>query len=67
MLNIFFSPLNDSSILLQHDIDKLVNWSKKWNMEYNEGKCKVMNIGVQKETVHMLSIDNSLGERVNLQ
>ena len=25
--------------ILQEDIDKLVRWSKRWNMEFNEGKC----------------------------
>ena len=34
--------------ILQEDIDKLVNWSKKCNMEFNEGKCKVMNIMVTR-------------------
>ena len=52
--------------ILQEDIDKLVNWSKKWNMEFNEGKCKVMNIGGHKSIAPMLSMENSSGERVVL-
>ena len=52
--------------ILQEDIDKLVNWSKKWNMEFNEGKCKVMNIGGHKSIAPILSMENSSGERVVL-
>ena len=29
---------------LQEDVDILVDWSKTWQMEFNESKCKVMNI-----------------------
>ena len=27
---------------LQDDIDKLVRWSKKWQMLFNVGKCKCL-------------------------
>ena len=30
---------------LQDDIDKLVNWSEKWQMLFNFGKCKCLHIG----------------------
>ena len=30
---------------LQDDLDKLVNWSEKWQMLLNFGKCKCINIG----------------------
>lgn len=30
---------------MQEDIDKLVNWAKKWKMQFNVGKCKVMHFG----------------------
>ena len=30
---------------LQDDIDKLVKWSKKWQMLFNFGKCKCLHIG----------------------
>ena len=54
-------------VVLQQDIDKLVNWLKRCKMEFNEGKCKVMNIGGLKATAHTLSIENSLGKRFNMQ
>ena len=30
---------------LQHDIDKLVRWSEKWQMQFNFGKCKCLHTG----------------------
>jgi len=32
-------------IQLQQDIDKLVEWSNKWQMEFNVEKCTVMHVG----------------------
>ena len=31
--------------LLQSDLDRLVNWSNKWQMSYNVNKCNVLHIG----------------------
>ena len=31
--------------LLQTDLDRLVNWSNKWQMTFNLNKCKVLHIG----------------------
>ena len=30
---------------LQHDIEELHNWSKKWLLKFNASKCKTMHIG----------------------
>jgi len=30
---------------LQEDLNKVVEWSKKWLMHFNVGKCKVMHLG----------------------
>ena len=32
-------------LVLQNDLDKLVDWSVKWKLGFNEDKCKVINIG----------------------
>jgi len=33
--------------ILQSDLDKLVTWSQKWQMEFNVKKCKVLHVGGQ--------------------
>jgi len=30
---------------MQADLDKLVLWAQKWQMEFNVDKCKVMHVG----------------------
>ena len=34
--------------ILQADLDKLILWAQKWQMEFNVDKCKVMHIGNSK-------------------
>ena len=36
---------------LQKDFDRLGEWAKKWQMEYNMGKCEVMHFGRKKRGV----------------
>ncbi|MFM7856603.1 MAG: reverse transcriptase domain-containing protein, partial [Flammeovirgaceae bacterium] len=31
---------------LQHDLDKALEWAKKWGMSYNVDKCKVIHIEI---------------------
>ena len=33
------------SLKLQHDINKLMQWSSVWLLRFNAAKCKVMRIG----------------------
>ena len=33
---------------MQRDVDKLLQWSVVWHMQFNVSKCKVMHIGKQK-------------------
>ena len=33
---------------LQKDLDTIYEWSKKWEMEFNAKKCKVMELGKSK-------------------
>jgi len=37
--------INKCILSLQEDINKIVIWTKIWQMELNISKCKVMNIG----------------------
>lgn len=36
---------NEDQDLLQDDLDRVVDWSEKWKMELNEGKCHVIHFG----------------------
>ena len=36
----------DGGRLLQDDLDRVVEWAKKWKMEFNVDKCKVMHLGL---------------------
>ena len=29
----------------QHDLEKIEQWAKKWQLTFNESKCKVMHLG----------------------
>ena len=42
------NTMNDS-VILQNDIDKLVSWSKTWQMQVNVTKCRTMRISRKKE------------------
>ena len=35
----------EKSETIQNDIDKLINWSERWNLYFNDSKCKVMHLG----------------------
>ena len=36
----------DGGRLLQDDLDRVVEWARKWKMEFNVDKCKVMHLGI---------------------
>lgn len=49
---------------LQHDIDNLSEWSSKWLLQFNVGKCKSLHIG-RRNHKHQYHMDVD-GERVNI-
>jgi hypothetical protein len=49
---------------IQKDLDNLVNWSDKWNLYFNAGKCKVLHYGRKNPNIeYTMGNDN---ERVRL-
>jgi hypothetical protein len=48
--------------VLQSDLDKLVEWSVKWKLSFNEDKCKIMNIGCSPLGKTFLSMRTCTGE-----
>ena len=39
----------DDCEVIQSDLDKLSAWSRKWLLEFNKDKCKVMHVGYNNE------------------
>jgi len=42
-----FRCIKDSmdSSKLQKDLDAIMDWADKWQIDFNVGKCKVMHVG----------------------
>ena len=36
---------NDNVALLQGDLERLQEWEKAWQLNFNLGKCKVLHLG----------------------
>lgn len=60
--------------LLQSDLDKIVNWSKTWQMKFNKDKCKVIHFGsrnneydyvIDDSIVKVVSEEKDLGVIIN--
>ena len=52
---------------LQEDVDILVDWSRTWQTEFNEGKCKFMDIGRSRLGRTVITIERKSGDRVELE
>ena len=37
----------NGNVLLQKDLHSIASWAKKWKMEFNVDKCKIMHLGSQ--------------------
>ena len=46
------------SISMQADLDQLVEWADKWQMQFNVSKCKVMHVG-QKNPSSLYTMRNN--------
>ena len=58
--------LNDQK-MYQEDVKNLVDWSRTRQIEFNEEKCKVMDIGRTKLGQTVISMESVSGERVELE
>ena len=52
--------LEDDCEVLQQDLNKLLNWCNKWEMDFNIKVCSVMEFGKSKHRIHGLY---KLGEK----
>ena len=52
---------------LQEDVDILVVWTRTWQMEFNESKCKVMDIGRSNLDRTVITMERKSGDRVEFE
>ena len=57
--------IKEDSNILQKDQDSLTEWSKKWLLKFNAGKCKIMHIGHSIPTEYYMEDD--LGQRIKME
>ena len=55
---------NHGNLKLQEDLHKLWNWSEKWQLPFNTGKCKVLHLG-HNNPCHQYKMNGSKLEKVN--
>ena len=55
---------NEGNLKLQADLDKLCEWSKKWQLPFNTDKCKVLHIGSSNPCHHYTMNGKKLGKVV---
>ena len=53
---------NADSEALQRELDNVVLWAQKWQMEFNVKKCKVMHIGRQIDCCEYYMVGSKLVE-----
>ena len=52
-------------LLLQHDLTALDNWSKKWKLNFNYDKCKVLKVARVIKNDHNYVMNNILLENMS--
>ncbi|CAJ0939456.1 unnamed protein product [Ranitomeya imitator] len=52
----------EDSILLQMDLDKLETWAERWQMRFNNDKCKVIHMGRRNQCHHYTLNGKPLGK-----
>ena len=52
---------------IQTDLDRLVDWAKKWQMNFNAGKCHVMHLGHNNLKEEYDMVETSGENRVKLE
>merc|ERR1712035_134475 len=56
----------EDCVALQKDLDKINEWSRKWEMEFNSSKCKIMEFGKSKYRPRQVyTMGNNIIEKTN--
>ena len=51
---------------IQSDLDRLLEWSDRWQMPFNTSKCMMMHL-VKKNTKYQYSMDNCVLQEVTVE
>ena len=57
--------LSSNSSILQDDLNKLLSWSKKWQLTFNISKCKVLYCGKNNPKKEYFLNDNNMPEKID--
>ena len=57
----------DDTRMLQNDLNRLYEWSKKWQMQFNVEKCSIMSVGKGNRPVDYTLNDNTLGRSYSVR
>ena len=57
---------HEDCLQLQGDLNRLVDWSQKWQMRFNEAKCNVLHLG-STNSCYEYSMRNSPLEAITLE
>lgn len=55
---------NEQRFSIQQDINKLNQWSNKWQLRFNEDKCKVLHLGGEKNPKQVYKLGEKLIQSV---
>jgi len=53
------------STTLQNDFNQLTEWCRRWQLQFNPSKCKLMHIGHKSRTIYYMNDDT--GYRIMIE
>ena len=57
----------DDSRMLQDDLNRLYEWSEKWQMQFNVNKCSIMSVDKDNRPVDYTLNDTTLARSYNVR
>ena len=57
----------DDARMLQNDLNRLYEWSEKWQMQFNVNKCSIMTVSKSNRFIDYTLNDNTLGRSYSVR